>query len=189
MIVMGYIAEATDNTYSPLLCSHIFTFCTKSEVSKAVRRKGKQNASRLHFFTVGWAVYPIAFTCPTLRNIYCTPSRISSTRRFIAYKINLSLNAGVAVESNHVGRTYNLCKYATLGQDTRRALELILLDLQRNISYCHSWRNSTKHVQERSVHRTYNGCYVRAAAICWIPTVPLLIGKTVCQAERILRNM
>jgi hypothetical protein len=28
-----------------------------------------------------------------------------------------------------------------------------------------------------------------AAAICWIPTVPLLIGKTVCQAERILRNM
>jgi hypothetical protein len=38
------------------------------------------------------------------------------------YKINLSLNAGVAVESNHVGRTYNLCKYATLGQDTRRAL-------------------------------------------------------------------
>jgi hypothetical protein len=52
--------------------------------------KGKQNASRLgHFFTVGWAVYPIAFTCPTLRNIYCTPSRISSTRRFIRspYKI------------------------------------------------------------------------------------------------------
>jgi hypothetical protein len=41
MIVMGYIAEATDNKYvSPLLCSHIFTFCTKSEVSKAVRRKG-----------------------------------------------------------------------------------------------------------------------------------------------------
>jgi hypothetical protein len=36
MIVMGYIAEATDNKYvSPLLCSHIFTFCTKSEVSKS----------------------------------------------------------------------------------------------------------------------------------------------------------
>jgi hypothetical protein len=95
-------------------------------IQKLFDGKGKQNASRLgHFFTVGWAVYPIAFTCPTLRNIYCTPSRISSTRRFIrSPKINLSLNAGVAVESNHVGRTYNLCKYATLGQDTRRALEL-----------------------------------------------------------------
>jgi hypothetical protein len=23
-----------------------------------------------HFFTVGWAVYPIAFTCPTLKYLY-----------------------------------------------------------------------------------------------------------------------
>lgn len=27
------------------------------------------------------------------------------------------------------------------------------------------------------------------AAVCWIPTVPLLVGKAVCQAERNLRNM
>jgi hypothetical protein len=41
MIVMGYIAEATDNKYVfAASMSHIFTFCTKSEVSKAVRRKG-----------------------------------------------------------------------------------------------------------------------------------------------------
>jgi hypothetical protein len=44
----------------------------------------------------------------------------------------------------------------------------VLLDLQRNIPYC-LLVTKEKHVQERSVLRTYNGCYVRAAAtICWI---------------------
>jgi hypothetical protein len=75
-----------------------------------------------------------------------------------------------------------------LGQDTRRALGSlrILLDLQRNIPITPGkLKKRTRAIcTERIWHFTFG-----RLLICWIPTVPLLIGKTVCQAERILRNM
>jgi hypothetical protein len=107
----GIHREATDNKYvfAASMLPYIYILYEIRGIQKLFDGKGKQNASRLATSSpsVGRCI-PSRFTCPTLRNIYC-PSRISSTRRFIRspYKNNLSLNAGVAVES-HVGRTYNL---------------------------------------------------------------------------------
>jgi hypothetical protein len=100
MIVMGYIAEATDiSTYSPLLCPIYLHSVRNPRYQKLFDGKGKQMRAVLATSSPSVGRCIPSRLHARLRNIYC-PSRISSTRRFIRspYKINLSLNAGVAVE-------------------------------------------------------------------------------------------
>lgn len=67
MIAMGYIAETTGNKYVFLvsMLPYLFILYEIRGIQKLFDGKGNRNASRLgHFFTVGWAVYPIAFYMP-----------------------------------------------------------------------------------------------------------------------------
>jgi bacteriorhodopsin len=67
MIVMGYVAEVTDNKYvfAASMLPYLFILYEIRGMQALLKGKGKENAARLgHFFTAGWAVYPIAFYLP-----------------------------------------------------------------------------------------------------------------------------
>jgi bacteriorhodopsin len=85
MIIMGYVAEVTGNKYvfAASMLPYVFILYEIRGMQKLLESKGKHDASRLgHFFTVGWAVYPIAFYLP-------------DTQKFILYSVADFFNKAV----------------------------------------------------------------------------------------------